>query len=113
MANYGIKICTSLSAAELRREAGYEKRRRPALRMMAIANALDGYDRHEAARLAGMSDQALRDAIKRYNASGLAGLSAEDGASAKARPGSRGRAVAGDPGGPRSRDGGSLGLHAR
>src|ERR671923_262716 len=74
MRNYGIMICTGLSAAALRRKAGYEKRRRPAMRMMAIANALDGYDRHEAARLAGMSDQALRDAIKRYNASGLDGL---------------------------------------
>ena len=74
MTSYGIMICTALSAAALRRKAGYEKRRRPAMRMMAIANALDGYDRHEAARLAGMSDQALRDAIKRYNANGLDGL---------------------------------------
>jgi transposase len=74
MATYGMMICTAMSAAELRRKAGYEKRRRPAMRMMAIANALDGYDRREAARLAGMSDQALRDAIKRYNASGLDGL---------------------------------------
>jgi len=74
MPMYGIKICTALSAAELRRRAGYEKKRRPGMRMRAIANALDGYDRKEAARLEGMSDQALRDAIKRYNEDGLAGL---------------------------------------
>src|SRR5919108_728522 len=41
MTNYGIMICTGLSAAALRRKAGYEKRRRPAMRMMAIANTLD------------------------------------------------------------------------
>jgi len=74
MPMYGIKICTALSAAELRRRAGYAKKRRPGMRMRAIANALDGYDRKEAARLEGMSDQALRDAIKRYNEDGLAGL---------------------------------------
>jgi putative transposase len=44
------------------------------MRMLAIANELDGYERAEAAQLAGMSDQALRDAIKRFNAEGLDGL---------------------------------------
>jgi putative transposase len=42
--------------------------------MLAIANALDGLDRNAAARLAGMSGQALCDAIKRYNAEGIDGL---------------------------------------
>jgi transposase len=42
--------------------------------MLAIANALDGLSRAEAARLAGMERQALRDAVVRYNAEGLAGL---------------------------------------
>ena len=42
--------------------------------MYAIANALDGLSRAEAARLAGMERQALRDAVLRYNAEGLAGL---------------------------------------
>ena len=42
---------------------------------MAIANALEGMPRAEAARLAGMERQALRDAVMRYNAEGLAGLS--------------------------------------
>jgi transposase len=70
----GIKVCSALSAAELRHRAGYANKRRLAMRMRAIANVLDGYDRKEAARLEGMSDQALRDAIKRYNEEGLAGL---------------------------------------
>jgi transposase len=74
MAMCGIEVCSGLSAAELRRRAGYANKRRLAMRMRAIANVLDGYDRKEAARLEGMSDQALRDAIKRYNAEGLAGL---------------------------------------
>jgi transposase len=48
--------------------------RRAAMRMLAIANELDGYDRDEAARLAGMSDQALRDTIKRVNSEGIDGF---------------------------------------
>ena len=42
--------------------------------MLAVANALEGMSRAEAARLAGMERQALRDAVLRYNAEGLAGL---------------------------------------
>jgi len=42
--------------------------------MYAIANALDGMSRAEAARLVGMERQALRDAVVRYNVEGLAGL---------------------------------------
>jgi transposase len=42
--------------------------------MLAIASALEGLSRAEAARLAGMERQALRDAVVRYNAEGLAGL---------------------------------------
>ena len=68
-----LKICTAFSASELRQSARAETGR-TAMRMLAIANALDGFDRTEAARLAGMSVQALCDAIKRYNAEGLAGL---------------------------------------
>ena len=40
------------------------------MRLLAIANALDGLSRAEAARLAGMERQALRDAVIRYNADG-------------------------------------------
>lgn len=69
-----IVIETNLTAEEIRGAARKEPKRRVAMRMLAIANELDGYDRDEAARLAGMSDQALRDAVKRFNAEGLAGL---------------------------------------
>ena len=42
--------------------------------MQAVAGALEGLTRAEAARLAGMERQALRDAVLRYNAEGIAGL---------------------------------------
>jgi len=69
-----LKIRDDLSAEALRRAARREKDGRAAARMYAIANALDGLSRAEAARLAGMERQALRDAVVRYNAEGLAGL---------------------------------------
>ena len=47
---------------------------RTAARMYAIASALEGKSRDEAARCAGMDRQALRDAAARYNAEGLDGL---------------------------------------
>ena len=56
---------------------GWRGGRRTARRrhaMQAIAGALEGLPRAEAARLAGMERQALRDAVVRYNAEGLAGL---------------------------------------
>lgn len=74
MARNEITIVTELTPEDLRAMARKEPSRRAAMRMLAIANELDGYDRDEAARLAGMSDQALRDAIKRFNAEGVAGL---------------------------------------
>ena len=60
--------------AELRRLAKKEPRRRTAQRMLAIANALEGMTRAEAARAAGIERQSLRDAVVRFNAEGLAGL---------------------------------------
>jgi transposase len=69
-----LKIRVDLSAEALRRAARREKDGRAAARIYAIANALDGLSRAEAARLAGMERQALRDAVLRYNAEGLAGL---------------------------------------
>ena len=69
-----LAIREDVSAAELRRLARREKDGRAAARMYAIANALEGMSRAEAARLAGMERQALRDAVLRYNAEGLAGL---------------------------------------
>ena len=69
-----LAIREDVSAAELRRLARREKDGRTAARMYAIANALEGMSRAEAARLAGMERQALRDAVLRYNAEGLAGV---------------------------------------
>ena len=63
-----LAIRQDRSAAELRRLARHEPDRRAAMRLLAIANALEGLSRAEAARLAGMERQALRDAVIRYNA---------------------------------------------
>jgi transposase len=70
----GLAVRTDLPAAELRQLARRERDRAAAARMQAIAGALEGMTRAEAARLAGMERQALRDAVVRYNAEGLAGL---------------------------------------
>jgi transposase len=69
-----LTIREDVSSKELRRLARREKRRRPAMRMLAIANALDGMSRALAAKAAGIDYQALRDAVVRYNAEGVAGL---------------------------------------
>lgn len=69
-----LVIRDDLSSSALRVCARREKRRRPAMRMLAVANALDGMSRSLAAKAAGMDYQALRDAVVRYNAEGLAGL---------------------------------------
>ena len=69
-----LAICQDRPADELRRLARHEPDRRAAMRLLAIANALDGLSRAAAARLAGMERQALRDAVIRYNAEGPEGL---------------------------------------
>ena len=75
MAARGLAIRADVaSAPELRRLAKRDPRRRTAHRMLAIANALDGMSRADAARAAGIERQALRDAVLRFNAEGLAGL---------------------------------------
>ena len=74
MIGAALPIWEELTPAALRRHARHEPNRRAALRMLAIANALEGMSRAEAARLAGMERQALRDAVVRYNAEGFAGL---------------------------------------
>ena len=74
MGGRALTIRTDLPAEELRRLARREKDRAAAARMQAIAGALEGLPRAEAARLAGMERQALRDAVVRYNAEGPAGL---------------------------------------
>ena len=70
-----LEIRTDLaSPARLRAMAQGERNPRTATRMLAVASALEGRSRAEAARLAGMERQALRDAVLRYNAEGLEGL---------------------------------------
>jgi transposase len=69
-----LAIRDDLTPAALRRHARFAPNRRAALRMLALANALEGLSRAEAARLAGLERQALRDAVGRSNAEGLAGL---------------------------------------
>ena len=69
-----LAIRSELSAVELRAHARRASTSRVAARAYAIAHALDGTSRAEAARLAGLERQALRDAVVRYNAEGLAGL---------------------------------------
>jgi transcriptional regulator with GAF, ATPase, and Fis domain len=59
--------------SDLRQRAAREKDTRASLRLLAIANALEGTTWAEAARLAGMERQALLDAIQRFNAEGSNG----------------------------------------
>jgi transposase len=61
-------------AAELRRLARRERDGRVSARLLALANALDGLPREEAARLAGMTGQTLGDWVHRDNAEGVEGL---------------------------------------
>jgi transposase len=63
-----------LAGGGLRRLARFEPDRRAGMRLLAVANALEGLSRAEAARLAGMERQALREAVIRYNAEGPEGL---------------------------------------
>lgn len=74
MSARGLPIRQDLSPSELRRLARRERDPAAARRLYAIAHALEGMTRAEAARLAGMERQALRDAVLRYNAEGIAGL---------------------------------------
>jgi transposase len=62
------------SPVVLRKLAKAEADARVGRRMLAIANALDGMSREDAARSAGMDRQTLRDWVIRYNAHGLDGL---------------------------------------
>jgi hypothetical protein len=55
-----LVIRDDISSTELRRLARRENDGRVSARLIAIANALDGMDRANAARLAGMDRQTLR-----------------------------------------------------
>ncbi|HEY0832315.1 MAG TPA: DUF1194 domain-containing protein, partial [Azospirillum sp.] len=72
---------TDLSSEDLRRLARGATDGRVCRRLLAIAMALDGVSRAEAARHAGMDRQAPRDWVVRYNAEGV------DGLRDRARPG--------------------------
>jgi hypothetical protein len=69
-----LTICPDRDAAELRRLARRERDGRVSARLLALANALEGMPREEAARLAGMTGQTLGDWVHRYNAEGVEGL---------------------------------------
>lgn len=70
-----VKITrTDLDAAGLRAAAQRCKDGAASRRMLALALILDGRNRTEAARAAGMDRQTLRDWVHRYNEAGLAGL---------------------------------------
>jgi transposase len=69
-----LKIRKDRTPAVLRKLAKEERDVRVARRLLAIANALCGMSRAEAARSAGMDRQTLRDWVIRYNEHGVAGL---------------------------------------
>lgn len=69
-----LPIRSDRDAAELRRLARRECDGRISARLLALANALDGLPREEAARLAGMTGQTLGDWVHRYNEEGVEGL---------------------------------------
>ena len=69
-----LRIRQDYSPSDLRQRAARERDTRASLRLLAIANALEGMTRTEAARLAGMERQALHDAIQRFNTEGPDGL---------------------------------------
>jgi transposase len=71
---YGLAIRTDVATASELRQHARKARGRTVQRLLAIANALEGMSRAEAARAAGIERQSLRDAVVRFNAEGLAGL---------------------------------------
>ncbi|NDW07715.1 IS630 family transposase [Jiella pacifica] len=70
----GLIIRDDLSADQLRALARRERNGRTASRLLALANALSGMSRTEAAKAAGMDRQTLRDWVHRYNDAGVSGL---------------------------------------
>src|SRR5436309_750471 len=69
-----VPITTGRTPAELRALARRERDGRVSARLLALANALDGMSRDQAARAAGMDRQTLRDWVHRYDAEGVEGL---------------------------------------
>jgi transposase len=69
-----LSIRTDRDAAEPRRLARRERDGRVSARLLALANALDGLPREQAARLAGMTGRTLGDRVHRSDAEGVEGL---------------------------------------
>ena len=69
-----LEIRRDRTPAVLRKLAKSEPDGRMARRMLAIANALAGLSREDAAKAAGMDRQTLRDWVIRYNEHGVEGL---------------------------------------
>src|SRR5436309_1101106 len=69
-----VPITTGRTPAELRALARRERDGRVSARLLALANALDGMSRDQAARAAGMDRQTLRDWVHRHDAEGVEGL---------------------------------------
>ena len=69
-----LEIRKDRTSAALRKLAKTTADARIARRILAVANALDGMSREDAARAAGMDRQTLRDWVLRYNAHGIDGL---------------------------------------
>lgn len=69
-----LRIKRDVSSSELRHRARSESDGRVVRRLLAIAMALEGASREEAARCGGMDRQTLRDWVVRYNAEGIDGL---------------------------------------
>jgi transposase len=69
-----LVIRDDIPPEEWRRLARRESNGRVISRRLALAPALEGLDRGEAARLAGMDRQTLRDWVIRFNQGGVEGL---------------------------------------
>src|SRR4051794_35327315 len=107
-----VAIAKERTPAELRALARRERDGRVSARLLALANALDGMSRDEAARAAGMDRQTLRDWVHRYNAEGVEGLRdrPRPGPAVRARRGPAGGPEGPDPAGPEAGAGRLRGL---
>ena len=80
-----LQIRADIPPKELRRLAKQETDARVARRLLALANALDGTSRAQAAWLAGMDRQTLRDWVIRYNEGGVMSLADDWGEGRRCR----------------------------
>src|SRR5438132_8827009 len=71
---HAIPVRTDYTAGEVRRFAQRAKDAAQARRLLAIAAALEGASREEAAKIGGMDRQTLRDWVIRFNEQGPDGL---------------------------------------